>query len=50
MMQKEPVRWGIIGAGDIAHRVMAPAMGESEHSQLVAVMRRSMKGAQEFAH
>ena len=50
MMQKEPVRWGIIGAGDIAHRVMAPAMRESECSQLVAVMRRSMEGAEEFAH
>ena len=26
MQQKPPVRWGIIGAGDISRRVMAPAM------------------------
>ena len=50
MIQIPTVRWGIIGAGDIAHRVMAPAMRESECSQLVAVMRRSMEGAEEFAH
>ena len=49
MMQIPTVRWGIIGAGDIAQRVMAPAMRESECSQLVAVMRRSMEGAEEFA-
>lgn len=43
------VRWGIIGAGDIAHRVMAPAMHDSECSQLVAVMRRTQERAEEFA-
>lgn len=43
------VRWGIIGAGDIAHRVMAPAMHESLVSDLVAVMRTTLKGAEEFA-
>ena len=50
MKQQAAVRWGIIGAGDIAHRVMAPAMRESEYSQLVAVMRTTQAKAEEFAH
>ena len=41
--------WGIIGAGDIAHRVMAPAMRECPHSELVAVTRTTLQGAMEFA-
>ena len=50
MQQKPPVRWGIIGAGDISHRVMAPAMRATECSELVAVMRTTQAGAEEFAH
>lgn len=41
--------WGIIGAGDIAHRVMAPAMRECPHSELVAVTRTTLQGARDFA-
>ena len=43
------VGWGIIGAGDIAHRVMAPAMRECPHSELVAVTRTTLQGAEDFA-
>jgi predicted dehydrogenase len=50
-MASEPpvVRWGIIGAGDIAHRVMAPAMRQAPHAELVAVMRRDRVAAEAFA-
>ena len=34
-----PFRWGLIGAGDIARRRVAPAMRESPASRLVAVSR-----------
>ena len=43
------VRWGIIGAGDIAERVTAPAMAAAPHATLVAAMRRDIAAAQEFA-
>ena len=43
------IRWGILGAGDIADRVMAPAMRTAPNSHLVAVMRRSMPAAEAFA-
>ncbi|MDE2926668.1 MAG: Gfo/Idh/MocA family oxidoreductase [Acidobacteriota bacterium] len=49
MHKRQPVRWGIIGAGDISHRVMAPAMRATECSELVAVMRTTQAGAEEFA-
>ena len=50
MHKRPPVRWGIIGAGDISHRVMAPAMRAAACSELVAVMRTTRAGAEEFAH
>jgi predicted dehydrogenase len=43
------VRWGIAGAGDIADRIMAPAMREAPHSELVAVARRDRAAAEAFA-
>ena len=43
------VNWGIIGMGDIADRVTAPAMCQAEHNRLVAVMRRDPKKAEELA-
>ena len=49
MHKRQPVRWGIIGAGDISHRVMAPAMRATECSELAAVMRTTQSGAEEFA-
>ena len=49
MSEMPIIRWGIIGAGDIAERVTAPAMTAAAHSQLVAVMRRNRTAAEEFA-
>jgi predicted dehydrogenase len=43
------VNWGIIGMGDIADRVTAPAMSEAADSRLVAVMRRDLAKAEELA-
>jgi predicted dehydrogenase len=43
------VKWGIIGTGDIATRVTAPAMAQAKNSRLVAVMRRDLTRARELA-
>jgi predicted dehydrogenase len=44
-----PFRWGLIGAGDIARRRVAPAMRESPASSLVAVSRARSDLAAAFA-
>ena len=43
------VNWGIIGMGDIAIRVTAPAMAQAKNNRLVAVMRRDLNRAKELA-
>ena len=43
------VGWGIIGMGNIADKVTAPAMAEAKSSRLVAVMRRDLDLARELA-
>lgn len=43
------MRFGIIGAGSIAQGSFAPALVASEHAELVAVSRRDLGAAQEFA-
>ena len=43
------VRWGLIGAGDIAAKRVAPALRESPHSALVAVARGRAELAADFA-
>jgi predicted dehydrogenase len=49
-MSAHPVlRWGIVGAGDIADRVMAPAMCAAPYHDLVAVCRRNRAAAEKFA-
>lgn len=42
------VRWGILGAGGIAHK-MAEAIGQAEGNELVAVAARDAARAREFA-
>jgi predicted dehydrogenase len=42
-------RWGLIGAGDIATRRVAPAMRDSPACQLVAIARARAELAAEFA-
>ena len=43
------MRWGILGAGEIAGRGMAPALNRAADTQLVAVYNRSLDKAQAFA-
>ncbi|MBV7339634.1 Gfo/Idh/MocA family oxidoreductase, partial [Chloroflexi bacterium TSY] len=43
------LNWGIIGAGKIADRQMAPAIALAQDQQLIAVMRRDLAQAQTFA-
>ncbi len=43
------VLWGILGAGKIADRQMAPAIALAPGHELVAVMRRDLAAAQRFA-
>lgn len=45
----ETVRWGILGCGDVCERKSGPPMYLTEHSQLVAVMRRNAAKAADFA-
>ena len=42
------MKWGIIGMGDIADKVMAPAMTNSDEHELFAVMRRDPILAEEL--
>jgi predicted dehydrogenase len=43
------VRWGIIGVGDVTEIKSGPAFYKTEHSELVAVMRRTGEKAKDFA-
>lgn len=43
------ISWGILGAGKIAERQMAPAIDSAAGHELVAVMRRDRDAAQLFA-
>jgi len=43
------VRWGLIGCGDIAQKRVAPALVETQHSELVAVCRANTDLLDEFA-
>ncbi len=49
MEPKEIVRWGILGCGDVCERKSGPPMYLTEHSALVAVMRRDGEKAADFA-
>jgi predicted dehydrogenase len=43
------VRWGLVGCGDIAHKRVAPALGDLDHCELVAVSRARSELAEPFA-
>jgi len=43
------VRWGLIGCGDIAHKRVAPALGDLDRCELVAVSRARSELAEPFA-
>jgi predicted dehydrogenase len=44
-----PLRWGILGCGDIASKTFAPCLIASPHCELVAVSRRDAAAARAFA-
>ncbi|GAB4458478.1 MAG: Gfo/Idh/MocA family oxidoreductase [Armatimonadaceae bacterium] len=44
-----PIRWGILGCGDVAEKKSGPALYQAEGSELVAVMRRDREKAEDFA-
>lgn len=44
-----PIRWGIIGVGDVCEVKSGPALQRVAGSELVAVMRRSEEKARDFA-
>ena len=45
----EPVRWGIIGCGDVTEVKSGPGFQKADGSRLVAVMRRSTELAKDYA-
>ena len=44
-----PIRWGIIGCGDVTEVKSGPALQKADGSQLVAVMRRNGALAKDYA-
>src|SRR5215210_1417149 len=49
MNQMDPVRWGIIGCGDVTEVKSGPAFQKADGSSLVAVMRRDRAKAEDYA-
>lgn len=49
MKKFETVRWGIIGVGDVTEVKSGPAFYKTEHSNVVAVMRRDAQKAADYA-
>ena len=43
------IRWGLVGAGDIAEKRVAPALAQGRGSELASVCRRQTDRAEEFA-
>lgn len=48
-MKLKTVKWGIIGCGDVTEVKSGPAFQKTEHSELVAVMRRNAEKAKDYA-
>ncbi len=49
MTRINKLRWGLTGCGDIAKKRVAPALRDSQHSELVAVNRAQSQLAESFA-
>jgi predicted dehydrogenase len=45
----DTVRWGIIGCGDVCEVKNGPGLYKTDHSELVAVMRRDGAAAEDYA-
>jgi predicted dehydrogenase len=50
MNKLKTVNWGIIGVGDVTEVKSGPAFYKTQHSRLVAVMRRDAQKAADYAH
>lgn len=48
-MTKTHIRWGILGAGDVAEKKSGPGFQKAPNSELRAVMRRDPAKAEDFA-
>ncbi len=48
-MKNQTINWGIIGVGDVTEVKSGPAFYKTEHSNLVAVMRRTAEKAADYA-
>lgn len=46
----DPIKWGIIGCGDVTEVKSGPAFSKIDHSELVAVMRRNAEKAKDYAN
>ncbi len=44
-----PLRWGIVGCGDIAHKSVAPILAADRNSELIAFFSHSMQRAEYMA-
>ena len=49
MATAAPIRWGILGVGDVCEVKSGPGFQKAQGSKLVAVMRRSVDKAEDFA-
>ncbi len=49
MLRYPPVRWGVLGAADIALKKVLPAMRHSDRSQIVAIASRNLEKARAAA-
>ena len=47
--QNKPIRWGIIGCGDVTEKKSGPAFNKVPDSSLIAVMRRDSAKAKDYA-
>ncbi len=48
-VRMKEIRWGTLGCGDVCERKSGPPLYETEGSRLVAVMRRDLAKARDFA-
>src|SRR3954470_22835271 len=49
MAESAPVRWGIVGCGDVTEVKSGPALQKADGSALMAVMRRDAGKAADYA-
>ena len=49
-MNNKIINWGIIGCGNVTEVKSGPAFNLANNSRLVAVMRRTCKLAEDYAH